>query len=293
MRVTDQQLYSTASTRIMDARSEAAISGDQVSTGVAVVHPWDDPAAAGMIARHAADQARQDAVLGTATRASSELVAVDGTMDQVTLALTRAHELAVQLASDTYNASDRANAAAEVQHLQQAMIAQLNQRVGDRYVFGGTADGAPPFNAAGAYLGDAGVRQVEVAPGVMQDASIRADQAFKGAGGGVDVVTAVGDLATALASNNAVQIRAAVQSLGDGLQQVTSFRSRVGAMMSVFDVAAGTARSFRDGAMDAGSKLQAVDIFQASTRFAAAQQSLQASMSAATQQFKLTLLDKL
>lgn len=293
MRISDQQMYTLASARLTQARAESAAAGEQVSTGKAVVHAWDDPGKAGMIARQAADQVRQQAVYDAATRASDELQAVDTSMDQVSNALTRAHELAVQLANGTYNANDRANAAAEVQQLQQAVITQLNQRFGDRYLFGGTLDGAPPFDAAGAYLGDANVRQVEIAPGVMQDASIRADQAFKGAGGGVDVLGALASLGTALTTNSQAGIQASVQSLADGIQQVTNFRSRAGAMMNVFDVAASTAKAFHDGEQDAQSKLEDADIFQASTRLAAAQTSLQATMSAAAQQFKLTLLDKL
>jgi flagellar hook-associated protein 3 FlgL len=246
-----------------------------------------------MIARHASDTARQQGLYDTTTRASDELVSVDNTMEQVTQALTHAQELSVQLANDSYNASDRANAAVEVEQLRQAVVAQLNQRYGDRYLFGGMKDASPPFDATGAYLGDANVRQVELAPGVMQDASIRADQAFKGVGGGVDVLGALDTLSTALAANDAVQIRASVQGLTDGLQQISNFRSRAGAMMNVFDVAAGTAKAFHDGAVDAQNKLQNADIFEASTRLAAAQSALQAAMSAAAQSFKLTLLDKL
>jgi len=293
MRVSDQQMYSMASARLMSARSESVAAGEEVSSGLKVVHPWDDPGAAGMIARQAADQVRQNAISDTATRASGELAAADSSMDLVTNALTRAHELAVQLASDTYSASDRANASAEVQQLQQAVVAQLNQRYGDRYLFGGMLDGAPPFDATGTYLGDGNVRQVEIAPGVLQEASIRADQAFKGVGGGVDVLGALTTLATALTTNNKAQIQGSVQTLDDGIQQVTHFRSRAGAMMNVFDVAAGTARAFRDGDQDARNKLEDADIFQSSTRLAAAQTSLQAAMAAAAQQFKLTLLDKL
>jgi flagellar hook-associated protein 3 FlgL len=294
MRVTDLQMYNLATKRILDARSESVAAGDQVSSSTRVTHPWDDPAAAGQIATQAADQARQQAVYAGATAASQELVAADGAMGQVTNALTQAQELAVQLSSDSYNATDRANAVTQVQQLQQEVTAQLNYRYGDRYVFGGTADGAPPFNATtGAYVGNPDVRQVEIAPGVVQDASIRADQAFKGSAGGVDVLTALSDLSTALSTNNATQIRASVQTLADGIQQVTSFRSKAGELMGVFDIAAGTAKTFSTAAQTAQSNIQDADIFSATTRLAAAQTSLQASMSAATQEFKFSLLDKL
>ena len=293
MRVSDQQIYRLASLRIGDTRSESVTAGEEVATGRRVTHPWDDAGAAGLIARHAQDQARQSAVYDAASRASDELGAVDAAMDEVTNALTRANELAVQLGSDTYNASDRAKGAVEVQQLFASIVAQLNQRYGDRYVFGGMLDGAPPFDATGNYLGDTNVRQVEIAPGLTQEASVRADQAFKGGGGGIDILTALSALSTALSTNDATQIRASVQALGDGIQQVSSFRTRAGAMMSVFEVAASTAKTFSDGAQTARGRLEDADVFEASTRLAAAQRALEASMSAATQQFRLSLLNKL
>jgi flagellar hook-associated protein 3 FlgL len=293
MRITDQQIYALANTNIQTARQEQAIAQGQVSSGKAVVHPWDDAGNAGLVAVQANQIERQGALASVAGRASDELTAADGAMDQVTTTLTRAHELAVQLANDTYNASDRANGAVEVQQLFAAVVSQLNVKAGDRYVFGGMRDGAPPFTAAGAYVGDANVRQVEIAPGLMQDASIRADQAFKGSGGGIDVLTELTTLQTALSTNNAVGIRAAVQSLGDGITQVSNFRARAGGMQNVFDVAQASAQQFGNSATDSKSKLEDADFFAASTRLAAAQTGLQATLSAAAQSFKLSLLDKL
>lgn len=293
MRISDAHLYQLANSRIMNARTASVEAGDQVSTGIRVAHSWDDAGASGLISRHADQRARQGAIFSAAGHASDELVAVDGALDQVTTSLTRAHELAVQLSNDTYSAADRSNGAAEIQQLFTAVVSQLNLRFGDRYVFGGMKDGAPPFDATGTYLGDANVRQVEIAPGIMQGASLRADQALKGVGGGVDVLAELTNLSTALTTNNGANIRAAVQSLDDGLKQVSNLRSRGGAMMNVFDVAANTAKSFRDSAQDARSSLEDVDFFEASTRYAATQRALEASMSVAAQQFKLSLLDKL
>jgi flagellar hook-associated protein 3 FlgL len=293
MRVSEQALYSLANQRIMRARADSTLAGDQVSTGKRLEHPWDDAGDAGMVVRHQQESGRQDGIFGAATRAAEELGVVDGAMDQVTTSLTRAKELAVQLANDTYGANDRLSGAAEVQQLFAAVVSQLNMRFGERYLFGGMQDGAPPFDATGGYLGDNKVRKVEIAPGVLQDASTRADVALKGSAGGVDVLASLQRFVTALNTNDAASIRTAVGELDDGIIQVSRERSRVGAMMNVFDVASSMAKQNRDAATDAQGRLEDVDIFEASTRFAATQRALEASMSAASQQFRLTLLDKL
>lgn len=293
MRVSDTYMFDLANSRLMRSRAESTLAGDRVSSGKRVETPWDDSAAAGLITRFAQDRSRQDAMMTAADRASEELGVVDGAFDQVLTSLTRASELAVQLSNDTYGAADRRNAAAEVQQLFQSVLGQINMRYGDRYVFGGMRDDAPPFDPAGNYLGDANIRRVEIAPGILQDASVRSDVAFKGAGGGIDVLTALSSFATALTTNDTTGIRTAIRALADGTQQVTASRSRAGAMMNVFDLASSTARINRDTATAGRSKLEDVDIIEASTRFAAAEQALQASMSASAKSFKLTLLDVL
>jgi len=293
MRVSDGYLYDLANRRLMRSRTESTIAGERVSSGKRVEAPWDDAAAAGLITRFAQDKARQGAMKNAADRASEELGVVDSAFQQVVTNLSRAQELAVQLSNDTYSAGDRATASGEVQQLFQSVVAQLNVRFGDRYPFAGTNDQAPPFDPTGAYLGDANTRRVEIAPGVLQDASIRADSAFRGVGGGVDVLTTLTTFATALSTNDTVGIRAAIQELADGMKQVTASQSRAGAMVSVFDVASATARINSDTATDARAQLEDIDIFEASTRFAAAERALEASMSASAKSFRLTLLDKL
>lgn len=293
MRVSDQAIFDLANQRIMRARVNSVEATDEVSSGKRVTHPWDDAAAAGLIVRHEQEAARQGAVSQMADRASEELGMADGALDQVTTSLTRLKELAVQLSNDTYSAADRAGGAQEVNQLFTAVVSQLNVRLGERYLFGGMQDTNPPFDAAGNYLGDSNIRKVEIAPGVLQDASPRADVALKGVGGGTDVLASVQAFSAALTANNPAGIRTAVQALDDSIAQVSKERSRVGAMVNVFDVASSMARQTQNATSDARSKLEDVDIFEASTKLSATQRALEASISAASQSFKLSLLDKL
>ncbi len=293
MRVTDSQIFEIANLRMQKARSDDATAADQVSTSKRIQHVWDAAGDAGMIARHEQEVGRQTAIMTATSKAGNELGAVDTAMGQVIDSLTRAREIATQLSNDTYSATDRANAAAEVQQIFSTMISQMNTRFGDRYVFGGTRDATPAFDSTGAYLGDAGVRQVEVAPGILQDASIRGDEVFKGASGGIDVLAEIQALSTALTTNNVAAVRASVEQMATGVTQVSTYRSRSGGMMNVFDVASNTARVNRDLATDSKAGLEDVDVFEAATNYSAAERALEATMAAVARSFKLTLLDKL
>ena len=81
--------------------------------------------------------------------------------------------------------------------------------------------------------------------------------------------------------------------MADGVAQLSTVRSRAGGMQHVFDTASNTARVNRDQSSDAKDKLENIDIFEATTQYAAAERALEATMSATAKSFKLTLLDKL
>jgi flagellar hook-associated protein 3 FlgL len=293
MRVTDSMLFRNAvqDSGAARARLEAAIG--PASTGKRVLHPGDDAAAAGLATQAAAAQARAEAIGTSAQRASDELSATDGALNDITNALARVRELATQFGSAGYSAAQRASAADEVKSLQAQIVSSLNTKVSGRYLMGGTLDGQPPFDSGGNYAGDGNVRQVEVAPGVMQDASLRADVAIKGVGGGTDLFATLGSLQTALQANDQAGVAAALTPIAAVTDQVSLARSQVGLDMNAFDAAVTTSRAASDAAKTQVAHLTEADAIDANTELALAQRALEASLAATTQGFKLTLLDYL
>jgi flagellar hook-associated protein 3 FlgL len=293
MRVTDRLLFDRATRDTARARSDAELAISRASSGLRLQRAKDDPGAAGQVVLDRARADRLEAIAATAARASDELVSADGALGAVTTAVARARELAVQLSSGTYGAAERAGAAAEVRNLLSGAIASLNAEAGGRYVLGGNLDGAPPFDAAGNYGGDAAVRQVEIAPGVLSASSVRADVAVKGAGGGVDVLATLSALATALAANDLTGIRAALDPLTQGTAQLARARAEAGNAMSTLDAAVAAGRAGRDEATAAAARLTDMDVVQAASDLARSQRALDAALTATAQGWKLTLLDKL
>lgn len=306
MRVTNSMLYDRAARDGAAARSRMNDATARMSSGSKLEKPGDDPAAAGLVAAERLRQGQLDAIATAAGRASDELAAADGALDGVASALARARELAVQLSNATYSASERASGAAEVKGLISSVVSALNTKVGNRYVFGGTRDDAAPFDGlvldgagnvdtalTGAYHGDAAVRQVEIAPGVLQDTSVRADVALKGAGGGADVLASLGALANALSADDPAAVAATLTGLTQGTTQVATARGAAGAAMATLDAAVTANQAARDDAKKRTAGLADVDPVQAAAELAFAQQALEASLTATAQSFRFTLLDKL
>jgi flagellar hook-associated protein 3 FlgL len=293
MRVTDRMIFNRAAIDGGAARSRAESAVAVASTGLRLQHPGDAPADAGLVTLEDGLAARTSAIGSAAGAAADELSAVDTTLGDVSNQLARAREIAMQLGSAGYTAQQRADAAGEVQGLLSGVIASLNTQVSGRYVMGGTLDGAPPFGPTGTYAGDAGVRQVEVAPGVLQASSVRADVAFKGAGGGVDVLTALGQLVADLKANNQAGVAGALTALDAGTSQVAAARQQAGTSMSIFDNAVAINQAAHDEAVARSSHLTDADSIDANTQLALANRALQASLTATSSSFQLTLLNYL
>lgn len=294
MRVSEPMIYRNALSGIQRQREEYSKASEQSSSGQRVEHAWDDPAATGLIAAQNAQKARQSAIETAAGRAEDETVFSDAALSSVNTALQRAQELAVEMANGTWSASDRVDAANEVDQLMQQVVAQGNARIGDVYVFGGNQTGKPPFDAKGIYSGDSAVRSVEIAPGVTQAVAVAGDETFKGANGGVDLTGVLTSFSNALKANNVAGIQTAIDDLAKGISQVSASRSKLGASQNVFSAAGTAAKAASDSAEKERSNLQDADVFESSTRLAAAEQALQATITSAAKQLQMpTLADKL
>lgn len=293
MRVTDRLHYDNAAKRAAAARERFEAAAREAATGVRVQHPEDDPGAASVMARTIAQAGRDGAIARALGGAADELQAAETSLDGVSTALSRARELAVQLSNATYGANERAVAAQEVDGLLKDVLGRLNQKVGSRYVFGGFQDDAPPFDASGAYLGDGGVREVEVAPGVTVPASVRADVALKGVGGGVDVLATLQALSAALAGNNVAGVQGTLDALDTGIAQVARARGEAGSHVAVMDAARAASLAAQVDGQTRLSHLADADIIDASSRLAQAERALDAALTAAAKSFRPSLLDKL
>jgi len=293
MRVTDRMVFDAATANATRSRERSQAALQQVSTGARVVHPGDDPAAAGLIIKGRQTAGRLDTIARTAVRANDEVDAADSALQELGNVLSRARELAVQLGNDTYSATDRQAGAAEVDALFRQAVVLMNRDVGGRFIFGGNQDQSPPFDTAGNYTGDTAVRQVEVAPGVLEDASVRADVIVKGTGGGVDLFAVLRSLSAAMGTNNGDAIRGALPDLETATTQLSVGEAKVGAMGDSFAAAQRVLGAGRDAAVAAVSAEEDTDIIKASSDLALANQALNATLTAAAQSFRLSLVDKL
>lgn len=293
MRVSDAQVFLRAQRNTTNARARFVHASDRLATGYRVIHPGDDPSALARAGDQQGAIARLSTIEKNLEHKAAEMNVMDSALGGVVEHLTRARELAVQMANDTFSASDRQNAAAEIQALEGAMTSALNTQFGERYVFAGHQTDAVPFDAIGNYAGDSGRTVIELSPGVTTTTNIDPAVAIKGAAGGVDLYQVMADLRAALNANDAAQIRGRLDEIDAGLEQVTVARAELGGNTRVMELARVAHLRVIDEATAQKSALIEQDFIEGSTALAEAENALQAVIGASAKTFDLSLLDRL
>jgi flagellar hook-associated protein 3 FlgL len=227
MRITETMTLNT----VLQSESVAAQRMNQLSneasSGLAVSQPSDDPAAYASIVTRTAQislvQGRSEAV----KVAAGDLNLAESTLDQAGTLMSEASQVAIEASNGTMTASDRANAATQVNSILQQMVSLANTKGSSGYLFGGTKNSTPPFDSSGNFSGNDSVTQVEVADGVLAVSNANGAAAFT-AEGGTDVFSALQGLATALTSNDLTGIQSSVQTLSSAQTQLISARVDAG-----------------------------------------------------------------
>lgn len=292
MRVTDRMIFANALRSTLGARARADEAARVASSGVRVEHPGDAPASMAAIVADRAAEARFAAIGAATERAAATLDQVDAALDSVSTMVRRAEQLAIQLANGTASVNDRAAAAAEVEALIEGIAAALNGSHGGRFLFGGTQVGVAPFGTDGSFHGDAGPRLVEVAPGVFEDVAPD-PAAIVGATPGENLFVNLRALADALIADDADAVRATIDPIGAHLDRLATERARLGGAAGVLATAQAAARAGRDAARAGVARLTEADVVEAATELALSQRALEAALAAASESFRLTLLDRL
>lgn len=227
-------------------RGEAAVAESQreVATGRRISKPSDDPAGAraAVVARGelAGIDRRRDAV----AEATSWADATDTALGQLTDLLHRARELAVQGANGSATPHDRNRIADEIDQLAAAAKDVGNTRLGERFVFGGTATTTAPYApAADAYVGDAGAVLREIGPGVSVQVNTLGSSVL-GSGQTADdglMLDALRDVAAHLRGGTDADLAALrttdLQQLEGNLTTLSAARANVGALTNRLEAA--------------------------------------------------------
>ena len=224
MRVSESLRYANLRSQLGSMHSKLEASTREIASGLRVHDASDSPAGAATAQRIDAALRSQEAYTRVADRMEGQLEASDAALDSATSVLVSARELASQFGSGAWNDAAWAGAEAKVEELFAMLGNAANTSYAGTYLFGGTADDAPPFDADGNYTGSAVSRSVDVQRNEPVSL-VRGDEAF---GGPNDAFAALSTLRDAIASRDGDAMRAAGDALQASFDQVVTAREHVG-----------------------------------------------------------------
>lgn len=230
MRVTDNtRLLNLLRNNAVSAR-RLTMASRRASAGAKVISPSDDPVAFGTSVRRSSTIANIASRTSVARAAADDLSVTEGALNSATELLAQARSLAVQGANDALSPTDRAALASSVDGVREQLLGLANTRGAQGYVFGGSRTDTPPFDAAGAFVGNDTVLRVPVTDGVGVKKNVSGAKAFTAAGG-IDVFTQLAALSTALSTNNVAAVRTGIDDMQTGYDQAVAVQVDSGLSM--------------------------------------------------------------
>ncbi len=150
MRIATSSLYAQQTAAMDEQQALYAQYGQELSSGKQLQSPSDDPAQIGLDLEFHQTVGLQTQRETNATNGVSELNATDNALSNLTSVMQSARQFAVQGASDTLSAAQRADLGNQVDQLLQQAVAVANTQYGGKYVFAGTAASSlPPAQVQG------------------------------------------------------------------------------------------------------------------------------------------------
>jgi len=279
----------------LEARAERAQR--QLSSGLRVSQPSDDPVQVSNILQLSSAVARNDQIGANLNLVKAEVDGGSQTLSTAVLTLEKISVLGTQGANFDQTAETRAGLAAEVQDLLQQLVVAANTAIGGRYVFSGDSDQTQPYaldltTATGvtAYAGSAATRQMEDPRGGTFPISQTAQQIFD-APGAASVFGAVNSLRVALLANDQAGVTAAVGALSAAHDHLGQSLSYYGSIQNEVDDGISQVKTIGLRLTTNLSALRDADLTGASIELNNAKVSLDAAFSARAKVPRTSLFD--
>ncbi|MET0386131.1 MAG: flagellar hook-associated protein FlgL [Polyangiales bacterium] len=281
MRVTDSMVWNNQQRAVANRQTGYARAQQQALTGKRVNAPSDDPASFAQARSETGNIVRAEGYERTINLTRPSLEVADSALSDIENVMRRVRDIAVQGANDPLNASDRNTLSQELTALRDELITLGNSHSGDRFVFGGYKDGAPPYDAAGVYTGDTEAPRVEISRGVTLPMGVTGDSVFGTPGD--DVFTTITNLQTALASGDGANISSMITEVDQRFERVRVVHSEIGVHQNAADIAQAVVQRGGDAAAKNRSALVDIDAAESYSNLIRAQSALSAAIEIASQ----------
>lgn len=280
MRISTDLVHQRGVNAIFDQQSQLSKTQLQLASGLKLLTPSDDPAAAARVldlnrSREVAQQ-HQDNIETVRTRLKFE----ESTLANAGNLLHRVKELAIQGVNATQNPANRAVIGGEARQLLDEMLSLANTKnLNDEYLFGGFKSKTQAFSGDAssggfAYNGDDNQRLVEIGPNRQVSDGDPGEKVF-GEVGVDSVFDALYRFAGSMETNSPDPT--SIDEISASLERIVEARSSTGHRLRALDEQQNTNADYSIAVESTLAEIQALDYAEAASRLSQQSFALQAA----------------
>jgi len=288
------QLTQTYALDNLSARQDQLSS--QLSSGLAVALPSDDPTAAARSVALGSAISRDDAYVQAATGLQSQMQVADSALGSVVSQITSAISLAVQGMNGTMNSSELQTVGHQMAGLRDEVVSLANTSYAGSYIFSGTSATQPYTNntsttpAIATYSGDNNSQYAQTPGGQKLTTSLPGSAVFSAAG--ANVLASLNSLVADFSSGTTSSTTAAdLATLQAGLTNVTTQRGVLDSSLSTINQTSTYAQTDETNLAAAQSKLVSADTAAIATQLSSNETQQQALIAVISSAGKDNLFD--
>lgn len=313
-RISDNMTFRTVNNSINKTRLRMSDYQRKNATMKNVNKPSDDPVGNTKLMQIRNEELDNERYQKNAEFARTFLNYTDSALEEMTEALVRARELAVQAASTaTSSADSRIMVAEEIKHIIGQTYGIANRKLGNRYIFSGYQTDTQPFDNRGNYSGDDGKIMIEIQKDVFVSMNMPGDEVFSGEQrrtnaqgeldqhfdgekkergfGEQDIFRTLEALRTGLMTNDSSLIRSTLDPLENLMQRVVSARATVGSRLQGLDSAISSIDNRTVFNSELKSQIEDANIVDVVSAIAREETALKASLGASAKMIQPSLLE--
>lgn len=294
MRITNSIISQTSLANVQRNLRDMYKAQESVTSGKKINRPSDDPLGSNLALQSRTSIRAIDQYSRGINTANSRAAAEESVLDQITDILTRVKQLSVAAGSDTVNATQRKQAAIEIDELFKEAVNLANTKYREGYLFGGTGPNAQPYavTQTGAdydftSTSPTGTLQIQVSDTNFIPANHNGTEVFEDTG----VLASIRDIATAFRSGTRDQITSAMGSLDTAFEGVQNLLSAVGSRVASLQITGANLDALSASFEVLKSDVEDVEIEEAITELMARQTSYQAALMTTSRIMGLSLAD--
>lgn len=219
MRVTQSMLANNSLRHLSNTYNRMGAMFEQLNTGTKITRPSDDPVVAMKGITYRTNVAQVEQFKRNFNEAHNWIDNSDAALDQATKAVHRIYDLAVRGSNGTFEGGQLEAIAKEIEEIKEQLKDIANTKVGDKYIFSGTATDQP---RVGGTTNDDPVK-IELSKGIVLQVNVVNKELFSN-----EFFQKIDDLLTELRDENG-DVAGNISNIQGLLDTVVSERALLGA----------------------------------------------------------------